>query len=189
MAFVSDIRALGPGDLDAFMAMRSTALADTPGAFGSSPAADRFADTERCRETLAASARGETQVVYGGFVAEDLAGICGLVREVAPKARHRAFIWGMFVAPEARGNGLGRRLIDRSLSHARGMDGVIAVSLGVTAAHPAARRLYESAGFEIWGTDPAAIHVEGAFLDEHHMIHWIADRPASIGADSAGGAR
>ena len=37
-----------------------------------------------------------------------------------------------------------------------------------------ARRLYERAGFEIWGTEPEALRHDGQSVAEHHMALHIA---------------
>jgi len=36
-----------------------------------------------------------------------------------------------------------------------------------------ARRLYERAGFLIWGTEPAALVVDGSTVDVHHMARLL----------------
>lgn len=57
-----------------------------------------------------------------------------------------AHLYQMWVAPECRGGGIGRTLMNRALEWARSA-GVRTVVLGVTAGDRPARRLYESAGF------------------------------------------
>jgi ribosomal protein S18 acetylase RimI-like enzyme len=52
----------------------------------------------------------------------------------------------LIVAPAARGQGWGRRLLLVALDHAR-EQGVARVQLGVLASNGPARRLYESVGF------------------------------------------
>ena len=57
----------------------------------------------------------------------------------------------MYVRPDQRGTGLGRRLLATALDHARG-SGARAVHLDTHATMAAARRLYERAGFQRTGT-------------------------------------
>jgi GNAT superfamily N-acetyltransferase len=57
----------------------------------------------------------------------------------------------MYLLPEARGRGLGRRLLETALGWAR-EGGFAAVRLDTTAEMRAARGLYESAGFRPYGT-------------------------------------
>ena len=51
-------------------------------------------------------------------------------------------VWGMWTAPEARGRGHARALLDRLVDHARAR-GVTTVELHVTEGNDTARRLYE----------------------------------------------
>ena len=56
----------------------------------------------------------------------------------------------MYLAPELRGRGLGRRLLELVIEWARER-GLVAVTLDTTAEMRAARSLYESAGFQAYG--------------------------------------
>ena len=42
--------------------------------------------------------------------------------------------------------------------------------LGCNASNRSARRLYEQAGFQAYGLEPAALHVGGEFFDEVLMV-------------------
>jgi GNAT superfamily N-acetyltransferase len=100
------------------------------------------------------------------------------MRESGAKERHRASVWGMYVAPRGRRRGLGRGLLMAALAHARTWTEVEQVNLGVTDAAGPARRLYESAGFRCWGTEPRALRWQGQCLDEHHLTYDLRDRLA-----------
>jgi GNAT superfamily N-acetyltransferase len=60
----------------------------------------------------------------------------------------------MAVAPRERGRGVGRALLERLVDQAS-RDGFDALSLSVARSNVAARRLYESCGFEIVAVDEA----------------------------------
>ena len=62
-------------------------------------------------------------------------------------------LWGMFVRPDARRIGLGRRLVKAVVEHARTQ--VEEVALGVSAENWAAIACYRSAGFESTRSTPA----------------------------------
>jgi len=93
----------------------------------------------------------------------------GLMRDRHVKASHKAHVWGMYVAPSHRGQGVGAGLLQAALQHARTLTGVAWVHLAVTSAAPQAQRLYERAGFEVWGTEPEALRHEGRAVVEYHM--------------------
>ena len=155
------IRPLHPSDLEAFAALRRQALLEAPLAFVASPEGD-FAVSQFREEP--------DWIVFGAFVAEELVGNAGLMRERHAKARHRVQLWGMYVAPSHRRGGLGRLLVDTCIAHALALDGVTQIALGVTDAAAEARRLYERAGFRAWGTQPDALRHGGTGVAEHHML-------------------
>jgi ribosomal-protein-alanine acetyltransferase len=74
----------------------------------------------------------------------DLVGYGGLL---APAASGEADIQTLAVAPDARRQGLGRRIVNALLAEARSR-GVREVFLEVRADNPNARALYDSLGFE-----------------------------------------
>jgi RimJ/RimL family protein N-acetyltransferase len=49
------------------------------------------------------------------------------------------------------------------------MPGVVQVMLSVSETSPAARHLYESLGFRLWGIEPRSLRHEGRVADEHHL--------------------
>ena len=75
----------------------------------------------------------------------------------------------MYLRPDARGQGTARRLLDAVIDHARGLDGVTMLGLTVSETAAPARRLYESAGFDIWGLEPQAMRIAGQTTREYHM--------------------
>ena len=160
------IRPLTEADVDAFIALRQRALRECPLAFSASAEAD-FASS---RESLGPQiARGPDWMLFGAFEDGVLAGAVGLMRARHTKGAHRMQLWGMYVAPEHRGRGLGAHLLDAAIGHARALADVLWIDLGVTTAAAAARRLYERAGFTVWGTQREALRHEGHVVDEHHM--------------------
>jgi ribosomal protein S18 acetylase RimI-like enzyme len=158
------IRPLGADDAAAFHALRLRGLRESPEAFGSS----YEEEVDRQLEVVAGRLTGDT-VVYGAWDGEVLAGIGGLYRERNRKARHRATVWGMYVAPEARGRGLGRALLHALVAHARTLDGVDRLELGVTTTNTAARALYLAFGFTSYGIQPDAYRDDRGSWDAELM--------------------
>jgi ribosomal protein S18 acetylase RimI-like enzyme len=148
--------------VEAYRTLRLSALAESPEAFGSDVAAESAAPVETFANTL------RTSYVAGAFAAERLVGLAGFRQLDREKTRHRGDIWGVYVAPEARGAGVGRQLLEHVLDHARTQ--VQQVHLAVTATNPAALRLYESLGFVRYGTEPRALRIGDRYLDEHLMV-------------------
>ncbi|RIX85214.1 N-acetyltransferase [Acidovorax cavernicola] len=110
------------------------------------------------------------EVVYGAFdAAGTLVGAAGIGREARQRARHKATLFGMTVAASARRAGVGRLLVLALLAHARALDGVRLVQLTVTEGNRPAQALYARCGFQVFGTEPKAMLLDGVFLSKVHM--------------------
>jgi ribosomal protein S18 acetylase RimI-like enzyme len=159
------IRRLGESDAEAYVKLRREALLDSPLAFVSSPEDDMAASVGAVREQLR---KGDDSVLFGAF-APDLVGAVGLYRDRHVKAAHKVHIWGMYVAPAARRQGLAAELLAAVLRHARSMHGVSWAHLCVSETASEAKRLYERAGYRVWGTQPDALRHGGRTVSEDHM--------------------
>ena len=138
-------------------------LEESPTAFGS----DHHEALRRPLSHFRDRAANEPEnFIIGAFLDGELIGSAGGRREQAPKRRHIASIVGMYVHPHHRGTGLGRKLLDAVLERLEVLPGVEALQLEVTAGNEAALKLYESAGFSVYGREPAALKVAGVDYDE-----------------------
>ncbi len=113
--------------------------------------------------------RGTDSLVFGACDGR-LLGMVGFYRDRPVKVAHKVHLWGMYVRPESRRQGLGRQLLDATLDHAQGLDGVRLVHLSVSEAAADAKSLYERAGFQVWGTEPEAFCYNGQHMREFHMV-------------------
>jgi len=111
--------------------------------------------------------------MFGAFAELALVGVVGLGRETHQKLAHKGFIRGMFVRPDLRNRGMGRRLLDHTIAHARSPLGLRQLTLTVTASNRPAIALYESAGFTQFGLEPRALLVDGVFFDDLHMVKML----------------
>lgn len=164
------IRRLVPSDVDAYRDLRLLALQTSPTAFGSS--FEEEAELER--QTFAARLDEHSGLhLFGAFAGGALVGMVGVARLAAGKERHRAELRSMFVRVEARGAGVGRRLLAHALRVASEMDGVRQITLTVTAGNVPARRLYEAYGFTPYGHAPESLCVDGTYYDDVLMVRRI----------------
>ena len=62
------------------------------------------------------------------------------------KTKHIAEIYGFYVEPDRRGEGIGARLFERALAASRRKKGIIKVSLAVNPERRVAIRIYRKAG-------------------------------------------
>jgi RimJ/RimL family protein N-acetyltransferase len=161
-------RRLAEGDVEALWELRLRALESAPEAFGESAEEHRRTSMEAYAIRLCDG--GDENFVIGAFVGSELVGMVGFYRELRLKRRHRGGIWGMFVTLSSRGQGVGAALLQDALTRAKSIPGLRSVHLSVTATQAAARRLYVSAGFLPFGTEPEALMVGDRYIDEEHMV-------------------
>ena len=159
------VRRLTPDDAASFMSLRRAALEGAPWAFGSSPEDDQGGSADFVREMLAS----DDQVV---LVAEtdDCVGMVGVYRDGHAKSRHKCHLWGMYVVPEARSQGVGRALLGHAIDYARSQPGVTHLMTSATERATEAMALYRSMGFVTWGIETASMRVGDDLLAEHHMV-------------------
>ncbi|HSK05387.1 MAG TPA: dihydropteroate synthase [Kofleriaceae bacterium] len=139
------LRQLRPEDWRLWRDLRLRALADAPDAFAETLAEARARD-DAGWQALAAPRPHVVQLVAerGGAPA----GMAVAVIDLDDPAR--ANLYAMWVAPEARGAGLGRALVDAALRWTRGR-AALELSLQVTEGNEPARALYEGCGFRDTG--------------------------------------
>lgn len=164
------LRRLGPGDAEAYAAIRREMLVDSPWSFLGCPGDDRPSDAEWIRGRLGE----DDNAVFGAFGSDGLLlSVSGVHRSMRVKTAHRASVWGVYTRPAARGRGLARLTVQACIDHARSWGGVGSVGLSVSERSPGARRLYESLGFVWWGREPGAIGIGGELSAEDHLLLWL----------------
>lgn len=167
--------------------LRLRALHDHPEAFG------------QPYEEAAALSPSEAQQVFDmfwdfqdnrtfGAVTDDdhVVGMAGVARHYRPKMRHRMDIWGVYVAPEFRGQGIADQLLDATIGHARRIAGVLQLHLQVVSSNRAAIRSYERAGFVRWGRMPRADIIAGTAYDNDFMVLMLDAIAGRMGTDPEG---
>ena len=83
----------------------------------------------------------------------------------------------MSVAPELRGRGAGRALLERLAGEARRWGDVERLTLTVVERARAARRLYAAAGFEEYGREPDGLRQDGVPDTVLYLALELASRP------------
>lgn len=163
-----EIRLLSEADAQIFRDLRLRALREEPTAFTTS--AEEF--SRRPLDKIAARFRSDPteEFMLGAFDGEQLVGMVGFYREGALKQRHRGNAISMYVVPDARGRGLGRALMLEVIRRAQTIAGLEQLLLGVMVTQTAARKLYESLGFVVYGHEPRATRVGDQSIDEDFMI-------------------
>lgn len=171
------LRKLTTDDARTYRELRLYGLQESPTAFGSSFEQEGPRPLEFFADRLADKA---DRLVWGAFAGDRLVGVAAFVRDIGVKTRHRGAIYGMYVHPDWRRQGVGRDLLKTLLAEVDSQPGLRWVRLGVTVGNAAAQRLYESLGFTVYGEEPEVLLIDGVAYGERHLVRRISlpnDRP------------
>jgi ribosomal protein S18 acetylase RimI-like enzyme len=150
-----------------YRALRLSALADTPGAFGASYADNAAQLDDYWRGRLQAVLDGRSLLLFAECDGE-LVGMLGAFWGSADQAAGVANVIAVFVEPRWRGQGIARQLLDALLEQLRATPGLRTAELDVAVEQTAAVALYQRAGFEIIATHPGVMG-DGVERDEYLM--------------------
>ena len=161
------LRQLDLRDLNAALELRYEAIRDSPTAFISTLEETKISSPAQYPATL--DPKNEEDVMFGLFDGDTLIGSAFLGREKKKKRRHVAWIQGVYLKPEYRGNGYGKMLIQCVIDHARAIEGLDHLQLSVESSNLAARSTYASLGFVFWGRELGAAKEHGKEYHEDYM--------------------
>ncbi|GGJ08506.1 GNAT family N-acetyltransferase [Paenibacillus hunanensis] len=164
-----NIHLLDASHAEAYRKLRLEALEQYPEAFASSYEEESAWPIDRFHKRLSA----EDKFTLGAWLDELLIGTVTLIPEQKSKLKHRANIVAMYVRPEHRGSGIGRRLLEQAIDLARELGGIEQIYLSVMAHNEPAKRLYMALGFEAYGKDWRALKIDDAYHDEELMVMFL----------------
>lgn len=142
---VMSTRILGPADVATYREIRLEALRGDPHAFCSTLERESAFDDATMVERLT-SYDGRP----GAVIVDDTPRPAGMVGVGLDVAGDVATLWGMWVRPDARRTGLGRRLVAGAVDWAEA-HGAAALDLWVVVGNGSAIALYERCGFAATG--------------------------------------
>jgi ribosomal protein S18 acetylase RimI-like enzyme len=157
-----EIRRLQVADVEDYRTIRLASLRTEPEAFGSLYEVEAARPVESFVDRLASS------IVLGAYADGRIVGVAGFRRETGPKERHKAVVWGVYVQPEARGQGVAASLIAAIIDAAREI--VEQLTLTVVQGNSAAVALYRRFGFQVYGVEPRARKNPGGYVDKVLMV-------------------
>ena len=164
------IRRLVAADLPAYKALRDEALAAHPQAF-TSDASETIAKLPESYLPRLGLGRPEGgHFTLGAWAGTTLVGAVSCERETRVKVRHITHLIGMMVSTAAQGRGIGSALLQACLLELRNAADLEMVTLTVTQGNAAAVRLYERAGFVLYGCLPRAIRTDDVYHAKDHMV-------------------
>lgn len=149
--------------LQAFRKLRLKALREFPEAF----VASYEEEVEQPDSFFLEKLTGDTSF-YGAFLDGQLIGMISFMQSSLLKMNHKAHIGSVYVAKQARGNKVGKELLNEMIECAKER-GVEQLQLVVASTNKKAKQLYESLGFKRFGFEQKALKVDGMYINEEHM--------------------
>ena len=160
-----EIRRVRPADGVLVMTVRLAALQADPLSFGATYAHEAAFEATQWDEWAAGDAAGKEMATLLALEGETPVGIVAAYRDTAEEQLFHVF--SMWVAPEVRRTGLGRRLLGAIEAWIAECGGTRA-QLSVADTALAAARLYETNGYEPDGEQTASPHTPGVI---HISLH------------------
>jgi len=159
------VRELTATDMSAFRILRAEALRAHPEAFIPGPDEGR----SRLLTTMTLRVRNHWMMngsfLLGAFRENHLVGAVGVLRGVRAKQRHTALVWMLYTEPQVRGQGIARTLLLAAIDRCRRDPDLELLRLSVGNESQAARQLYTSLGFEVYGREPRALKLADRYVD------------------------
>ncbi|MEO1450247.1 MAG: GNAT family N-acetyltransferase [Bacteroidota bacterium] len=150
-------------DIPALIHWRKDALKLAPEAFGASAA--EGVDETWMRAVMGLPNSPVRHDIWMAMVEGELAGAVGMVGNKRIKQAHKGNIWGMFVYPKWRGEGIGRLLLEKCIEEGKADPALEQVHLSVIEGEGPAFRLYRRLGFEPYGREPRGFKIGDRYLD------------------------
>jgi len=158
------IREFEPDEWRTYRSLRLRALAESPDSFGRTLAAESQRPDAEWEHRLTSGAQSENDLPLIATVDGEPSGLAwGRIEDTAPDVANLYQVW---VAPEQRGKGLGKQLLETVITWVSAKN-VHRLELGVTLTNLAAVQLYKSYGFKPIG-DPEPLR-SGAELYAQDM--------------------
>ncbi len=107
------------------------------------------------------------------FINDQLVAVSGIGMQ--DKARKHLGVFGISVAKEFRGVGLGSLMMKLILEEAKQLEGLKIIVLGVFGDNPVAKHLYQKFGFKEFGNLPGGVLHDGVSVDHSDMYKVVED--------------
>ena len=144
-----ETRLLAESDWQQWKTLRLESLQDSPEAFGGAFSEESLKDDSFFMGNIT------NNKIFGAFDGTRLVGSVGFSMQKMERLKHRGKIFGVFITPSARGQGISRTLMQLAIDFAK--DKVVWLEIHVWTKNPVAFKLYSSLGFVTYATRTAVV--------------------------------
>ena len=161
-----EVKKLEKHDAASYRNIRLAALYNSPDSFGTLYVEEATMTVDKFEEKIPVD---NNSFVLGCYKDRDLIGIVAFYQESRTKVRHKAYIRSMYVQPEYRKIGIGKLLLNELITRAKAIEEIEILLLDVVTNNLAAKQLYLSFGFQIYGLEKMAYKLNHQYFDLESM--------------------
>ena len=159
------ITTLRPEEWKVYKSLRLEGLKESPLAFGKTYEEEVAIEDDIWKDRLIRTQKGELWHFFAKHE-DTCVGMIGGYRDPLKKFNHIVHIVSVYVRPEFRGMGIGKKLFTEFMNAVQKDTTVKKVKLMVVDSQDAAKHMYEAAGFRQVGIQQQELHHEGVYYDE-----------------------
>ena len=164
-----EIRKLNSGDWEIYKELRLEALQKDAEAFGSSYEESLKKTNEEWKKPL----ENQKNNIMVAFYGDKVIGMVGANQESGQKTKHVAYVWGVYVNADHRGQGVAKKIMKTLLDEIMKNKEIEKINLNVNTTQNGAISLYEKLGFEIVGTLHKELKIGDKYFDEYMMEKFL----------------
>lgn len=164
-----EIYKLNSSDWKQYKEIRLNALKQNPESFGDSCEESMLLSNNEWKKEFEDS---KSFILVGSKNKLAIA-MAGAYQEDGEKMKHVAYVWGVYVKKEFRGQGIGKKIMEALLAEITKNKQIEKVDLNVNTLQHSAVKLYEKLGFEIAGTLHKEMKIDGKYFDEYFMEKFL----------------
>ncbi len=161
-------------DFDAYFSLRLESLQQCPMMYATDANDWQAAPREVIEKHLVNSESGQAPIL-GAWQGRALVGLLGLMPDSRPTVRHKATLWGMYVIPAFRRQGVGRALVHQAVATAQDLPFLRQLRVVATLDGNTLLRFFTSCGFEEYGREPRAKLFNSIYYDQAYFWYPLAN--------------
>jgi len=165
------ISRLTPKEYDQFYALRLESLETCPEEFATDAEAWKNASRETINKLLIISDERTDAPIFGAWEGEMLVGLVGVNHDLRPSVRHKSTLWGLYVTPAHRRQGIGYGLLNEVVKVLKEEPDLRLIRAVVTITSEDALALLKKQGFKVYGQEPEAKQLNGKLYDQVYL--WL----------------
>jgi ribosomal protein S18 acetylase RimI-like enzyme len=167
------IRQLDRKDREGYFRLRLRGLEEYPQAFATSAEEWQSASAEKIDALLLLSEENKEPILGAFNSSAEMVGSVCLIPETREAVRHKASLSALYVEPDWQQKGIGRQFVAETLTLARERPDLLLVRLVVDSENIVGLRLFERAGFFLYGREPQARRVRDNYYDQSYMLCFL----------------